>query len=87
LTTGYVELPRRRVHTGVWFRLLRTLLVELNTLLSQCDVYAESIRFVWKQCGHLVRAGQYNWRPYENLDLAVQLQMLEAASNAVDLVE
>ncbi len=87
LTTGYVELPRRRVHTGVWFRLLRTLLDELNTPLSQCGVYAKSIRFVWKQCGHQVRAGQYNWRPYETLDLGVQLQMLEAAATAIDLIE
>jgi hypothetical protein len=28
LTTGYVELPRRRIHAGLWFRLLRTLLDE-----------------------------------------------------------
>ena len=34
LTTGHVELPRRRIHAGLWFRLLRTLLDELNTPLS-----------------------------------------------------
>ncbi|HIB5342251.1 TPA: TniQ family protein, partial [Klebsiella pneumoniae] len=33
LTTGHVELPRRRIHAGLWFRLLRTLLDELNTPL------------------------------------------------------
>ncbi len=34
LTTGFVELPRRRVHAGLWFRLLRTLLDELNPPLA-----------------------------------------------------
>jgi hypothetical protein len=35
LTTGYVYLPRQRIHAGFWFRLLRTLLDELNTRLSR----------------------------------------------------
>jgi hypothetical protein len=37
LTTGHVELPRRRIHAGLWFRLLRTLLDELNTPLSRAE--------------------------------------------------
>lgn len=32
LTTGGVNLPRRRVHAGVWIRLLPTLLGELDEL-------------------------------------------------------
>ncbi len=40
LTTGHVELPRRRIHAGLWFRLLRTLLDELNTPLSACGTCA-----------------------------------------------
>jgi hypothetical protein len=87
LTTGYVELPRRRIHAGLWFRLLRTLLDELNTPLSQCGACAGSIRYVWERCGHPLRAGQSLWRPYEILDPAVQLQMLEAAATAIDLIE
>lgn len=63
LTTGYVELPRRRIHAGLWFRLLRTLLDELNTPLSQCGPCVWSIRHVWACCGHLLRAGQSQWRP------------------------
>lgn len=35
ITTGTVTLPRRPVHVGVWFRLLRTLLDEVNTPTSQ----------------------------------------------------
>ncbi|MBN0322084.1 transposase, partial [Pseudomonas aeruginosa] len=58
LTTGFVELPRRRVHAGLWFRLLRTLLDELNTPLSHCGSCSASIRHVWERCGHPLRAGQ-----------------------------
>lgn len=32
MTTGTVTLPRRAVHVGVWFRLLRTLLDEVSTV-------------------------------------------------------
>ncbi|MCB8748983.1 TniQ family protein [Rhodoferax sp. U2-2l] len=87
LTTGYVELPRRRVHAGLWFRLLRTLLDELNTPLSTCGTYAGYLRHVWEDCGHPMRAGQSLWRPYETLDPAVRLQMLEAAATAINLTE
>jgi hypothetical protein len=87
LVTGSVELPHRRIHAGLWFRLLRTLLDELNTPLSQCGACAGSIREVWKCCGHPPCAGQSFWRPYEILDPAVQLQMLGAAATAIDLLE
>ena len=58
LTTGFVELPHRRIHAGLWFRLLRTLLDELNTPLSHCGGSAGSIRQVWEHCGHPLRAGR-----------------------------
>ena len=87
LTLGYVELPRRRIHAGLWFRLLRTLLDELNTPLSHCGTCAGSIRYIWERCGHPLRAGQSLWHPYEILDPTIQLQMLEAAAIAIDLIE
>lgn len=87
LTTGFVELPRRRIHAGLWFRLLRTLLDELNTPLSHCGGSAGSIRQVWEHCGHPLRAGQSLWRPFEVLAPAVQVQMLEAAATAIVLIE
>ncbi len=86
-TTGYVELPRRRVHAGLWFRLLRTLLDELNTPISLCGSYGGTIRYVWERCGQLLRAGQSLWHPYEILEERVQLQMLEAAATAIELIE
>ncbi|MCZ7140516.1 hypothetical protein O6379_23730, partial [Salmonella enterica subsp. enterica] len=85
LTTGHVELPRRRIHAGLWFRLLRTLLDELNTPLSTCGTCAGYLRQVWEGCGHPLRAGQSLWRPYETLNPAVRLQMLEAAATAISL--
>lgn len=87
LTTGFVELPRRRIHAGLWFRLLRTLLDELNTPLSHCGGSAGSVRQVWEHCGHPLRAGQSLWRPFEVLAPAVQVQMLEAAATAIALIE
>ena len=87
LTKGYVELPRRRVHAGLWFRLLRTLLDELNTPISLCGSYGEAIRYVWERCGHPLRAGQSQWQAFENLADSVQLQMLAAAATAMELIE
>ena len=87
LTAGYVELPHHRVHAGLWFRLLRTLLDELNTPISLCGFYGRTIRYVWERCGHPLRAGQNQWYPYEILATSVQLQMLEAAATAIELIE
>lgn len=87
LTSGHVELPRRRIHAGLWFRLLRTLLDELNTPLSACGTYAGYLRQVWEGCGHPLRAGQSLWRPYETLNPTVRLQMLEAAATAISSIE
>lgn len=87
LTTGQVELPRRCVHVGLWLRLLRTLLDELNSPISHCPPQAQDIREIWESCGYPVRAGQNNWYPYETLDLPVQLQMLEAAATTMQLIE
>lgn len=87
MTKGFVELPCRRIHAGFWFRLLRTLLDELNTPISQCGPLGRGIRYVWERCGYPLRAGQHLWRPYEILEMTVQLQMLEAAASAVELVE
>ena len=88
LTSGYVELPRRRVHAGLWFRLLRTLLEELNTAPTQHRDQAD---------GHAVDLGTLrssrsapdsgSWRPYETLDLSAQLRLLEAAAVAIRMIE
>lgn len=85
LTTGRVDLPRRRVHAGIWFRLLRTLIDELSATLKESG--QRLTRQVWEHAGHPFRAGQLVWYPYEELPLEVQLPTLEATATAIQLLE
>ena len=87
LTTGHVRLPRQRVSAGLWFRLLRSLLEELNTPISRCGAGSRSLRVVWNHCGQPLRAGRQTWQPFEALELPAQLQMLEVAASAIDRIE
>jgi len=88
LTTGMVTLPRREVHAGVWFRLLRILLDEVSLAASRVGPRsAATLAKVWDTTGRPVRAGLNVWRPYERLDSPRQQAMLEAAATAVALAE
>jgi hypothetical protein len=88
LTTGAVTLPRRPVHVGVWFRLLRTLLDEVSISASRVRRHsAVALEQIWDATGWPPRAGLTVWRPYETLDLPRQEAMLEAAATALHLAE
>jgi hypothetical protein len=87
LATGHVELPRRRIHAGLWFRLLRTLIDELGATVTETGADQRLTREVWACTGRAVRAGQLAWRPYEELDLEIQEHTLEAAATAIGLLE
>jgi hypothetical protein len=88
LTTGLVTLPRRAVHAGVWFRLLRTLLDELSMPLSRVGARSgRTLDRIWRATGRPVRAGLKVWRPFERLDWPRQEAMLEAAAIALHLAE
>lgn len=89
LRTGTVTLPRRSVHVGVWFRLLRTLIDELCAPVSTLRTRSHrSIRRIWHTVGHPVRAGMLApWRPYEALAWPRQQMLLEAAATTLDLIE
>jgi hypothetical protein len=87
LTTGMVELPRRPVHAGVWFRLLRTLLDELNTPACHAQSQAKVLEQIWHITERPARAGLAKWRPYEDLPWTVQQATLEAAAVAIHLIE
>ena len=50
LATGLVALPRRSVHPGVWLRLLRTLLDEVNTPIS---LVRSGLGPAWRPSDHL----------------------------------
>lgn len=87
MTTGFVDLPRRSVHAGIWFRLLRTLIDELSATHDQYGRQIADVRRIWKRTGHPFRAGQRVWRPFENLHWGTQQQLLEAAAIAMDMIE
>ena len=88
LTTGMVTLPRRAVHLGVWLRMLRTPLDEVNTPTSQVRQAARTaIQRIWATIGRPARDGQLVWRPYEALTWPHQQAMLEATATALSLVE
>ena len=88
ITTGEVRLPHRTVHCGVWFRLLRTLLDELNVAISSLNkFYAKMISEIWTSLGLEPRAGQKIWRPYELLPSEIQQQTLMAAATAMEKIE
>lgn len=87
LATGQVDLPGRTVNTAEWFRLLRTLLDEVAAPVSCWGPRAADLRRIWAGCGHPVRAGQVFWRPFEHYPWVVQSHMLEAAAEAIRLLE
>jgi hypothetical protein len=87
MTTGSVELPRRQVHAGVWFRLIRTIIDELGATISECRTTARIILRVWREAGFPLRAGPLRWRPHEDYPLDVQLRTLQATATTIHLLE
>ena len=89
LTTGRVSLPRRSIHAGVWFRLLRTVIEELSTPLTKLRVRPRRmLESIWRETGHPVRAGTIGAaQTYESLPWLQQEMYLEAAATAMHLVE
>jgi hypothetical protein len=88
MTTGVVTLPRRRVHVGVWFRLLRTLLNEVSIAPSEVGARSKNALLqTWQTIDRPVRAGLTIWRPYEHLTWSAQQAMLHAAAAALHFIE
>ncbi|WP_143227457.1 hypothetical protein [Actinomadura mexicana] len=88
IATGRVTLPRRSVHAGVWFRLLRTLLDEVSTSPAKVRKRSQAVlNTIWEAVGTPARAGLSVWRPFEALDRDQQEAMLQAAAIAVRQTE
>ncbi len=87
LTSGGVDLPRRRVHAAIWLRLLRTLLDELNRPLRSMWSARGFLAAIWDSAGGERRAGQGHWRPFEVLAEPVQRTFLQAAATAMAMIE
>lgn len=87
MTTGSVDLPRRRVHAGIWFRLIRTIIDELGATISECRTEARMILHIWKEAGSPLRAGPLRWHAHEDYPLDVQLRTLQATATTIHLLE
>ena len=87
MATGSVNLPRRQVHAAVWFRLVRTIIDELGTSISECITPGRLIRRFWNEIGHPGWAGKLKWHPHEGYPLDVQLSLLEGAAIAIHGLE
>lgn len=87
MTMGSVDLPRRQVHAGVCFRLMRTIIDELGTTMSECRTAGRIIMRIWAEAGYPLRAGPLRWDPHEGYPLDVQLCTLEATATTIHLLE
>lgn len=86
MTTGRVDLPGHRIHAGIWFRLLRTLIHELSIPSTSWGSSGKDLRAAWRSSGHRIRAGQGAWRPFEALSWPVQAKLLEASAATIEML-
>lgn len=87
MRAGTVDLPGRRVHAGIWFRLMRTIIDELGATLSECRTAAPLIERAWREAGHPQRMGSWSWHPHESYPPYVQIRNLEATATTIHLLE
>lgn len=85
LAEGSAALPRTRVHAGLWFRMLRTLIDEICIPLSNAGKYARDLRMIWECVDD--RPPRALTRPFEYLNRADQGQILAGAAAAITLIE
>lgn len=81
LTSGTVRLPRRTIHSGMWFRLLRTLLDELCAPIHRAG---RAVQQVWAHHGG--RPPILICRPFEALPWPVQAELLTVAADTIALL-
>ncbi|MDJ0016553.1 TniQ family protein [Rhodococcus erythropolis] len=85
LAEGSATLPRARVHAGLWFRMLRTLIDEICIPLSKAGTYAHDLRLIWECAGD--RPPRALTRPFEYLNRVDQSRILAGAAAAITLIE
>jgi hypothetical protein len=87
MTMGSVDLPRRQVHAGIWFRLMRTIIDELGTTMSECRTAGRMIMGIWAEAGYPLRAGPLKWHTHEGYPLDMQLRTLEVTATTIHFLE
>ncbi|MFI6757482.1 TniQ family protein [Rhodococcus coprophilus] len=78
LTSGTVRLPRRTIHSGMWFRLLRTLIDELCAPVHRAG---PAVQEAWAQHGG--RPPILICRPFEALPWTAQAELLTVAADTI----
>ena len=86
LTSGHVTLPDATLPTGLWLRLLRTILDELNTTAATARVEYRVLKTVWQAVELPVRVGARVAQPFEDMKYLHQTHFLHAAAEAIALV-
>lgn len=87
MTVGSVDLPQRQVHAGIWFRLMRTIIDELGTTMTESRTAVRMIMGIWAEAGYPLRAGPLKWQTHEGYPLGAQLRTLEATATAIHFLE
>jgi hypothetical protein len=83
----FVDLQGRRIHAETWFRLVRTIIDELEATITECGTVARLISGIWKEAGHPARVGPLSWQPHEGYSIYIQLRALETTAIAIHLLE
>jgi hypothetical protein len=86
LSSGHATLRHVTLPTGLWLRLLRTILDELNTRAATAGVEYRVLKAVWDAVKLPVRVGARVEHPFEDMDFTRQVDFLHAAAEAIDLV-
>lgn len=87
MATGFADLPGHRIHAETWFRLLRTIIDELEATITECTTAARMITGIWKDAGYPARVGPLSWQPHESYPVDVQVRALQTAATAIHLLE
>jgi hypothetical protein len=82
VTQGIVELPSgRRLHGGVWLRILRTLIEELNSPVKIIGSKTRSLAVpFWQELNLFVRQGFGRYTLFEQYDCNKQLRLMLVAA-------
>ena len=81
VTKGVVELPSGKLHGGVWLRILRTLIEELNSLVKTIGSKSKSLMIpFWQELDPLIKAGFIKYNIFEQWDYKRQLKLMLVAA-------
>lgn len=81
VTKGVVELSSGKLHGGMWLRILRTLIEELNSLVKTIGNKTRNLMApFWQELGLFVREGFGRYTFFEQCDCNKQLRLMLVAA-------